>query len=650
VGHTAPKPTYRVLLRSLPWHIVLPLAAYLFVVLAGVTQSSIGVDVLRDNPLNPHGVMLGEARSVRSDEFLTASPLAIGVTATGHEEDVNPLTASQAYLNALPNGPVTSLLFFDGTILKLGPWLPDASLFAAKFWLGTLLLLLAAPAWFRTLTGSRWIGWFAAALIFFSPGNVWWSFAQANMLGFAFAGAVALQKSVRSAHGGGWWRAGLWAVLGGAALVRTPLLYPPWAVVLVPLVLLGTVAALVGSSPRRRREIAGVAGVGVLTLVFLALIYWENRDAIAATTGTLYPGSRVFTGSTNTFQSIFGATNLGIMADSATPFINGNPSEVSAGYSVALVVALLLLARGVTWRAPGHRWAVVSMLALTGFWLFWSTVDFGTYGTHIPLINQVGSGRSAQILGQVGVILLCLLLPGAKARGQRSWSLMAAGVAASVSAYAGSLLRLQTLPGIHIRSIWIAAIVLAVVVFLITYRPRRVAGYALGGIAALALVWNVNPVLFGLGDLRGTPVAEDMLNEGRAARESGEVWVADNYGIDSLMMATGVPALSGRQMSGPDIDEWSKLDPGRKNEAIWNRGGSYIWFAWTDDKELTFANPSPDVISIAGSPCTVADRVPDLTTVISNQKLAAGCLEVVRTFDWGGTPHWVYSVDTRAGR
>jgi hypothetical protein len=399
----------------------------------------------------------------------------------------------------------------------------------------------------------------------------------------------------------------------------------------------------VAASPTRRRTYAAVAGTGALTLACLAGLYLENRDAIAATGDTVYPGARVLSGSANALQSLFGATNLGVLAD-GVEVVGSNASEISSGYAVALVLAVLLLARGVSWRVPGQRWAVVSMLALTGFWTLWSTVDFGTVGSRIPLINQVPSARSTQVLGHLGVLLLCLLLPAARRRGALSWSLMAAGTTAALAAYAGSLLRLQSIPALSVGGIWLAAAGLAVTVFALTHRPRHVTGYVLGGVLALSLVWQVNPVLVGLGELRHSPVARDMLEAGDAARADGGVWAADHYSVDALMMATGVPALSGRQMSGPDPAVWGRLDPGREHEDVWNRGGAYIWFSWSGRQELEWTNPTPDVIHMAGSPCVVADRLPRVTTIVAKRELDLDCLEPERTFTWGGEERWVYSV------
>ncbi len=642
-GRLALPPDRKSRLLTLPWQVIVPVAVFFVMTLAGISQSSIGIPEMREDVAQPEGLTLGEPRAIRSDEYLTATPIAIGVTATGDTEDLNPLTAPQEMLALLPSGPVTSVLFLDGTALRLGPVLPDQMLMSARGWLATLLLVLAAPAWFRALTGSRWIGYFAAALILFSPHNAWWSNTSASILGFAFAGAVALQRAALAASEGRRLHAVGWGAASAVLLVRTPLMYPPWALVLVPAVLVATVAWLLAQPNRRRASLTTIACVGAFSLVLLGAVVWENWASIEAARNTIYPGARVATGAPNSMQSLFGATNLDILT-TVGGVVGGNQSEMSSGFTVALVVAVLLLARGMVARVPGHRWAVISTVFVLGCWLAWCTVDFGTIGARIPVVNLVPAGRAAQIMGHLAVILLALVLPGMAKRGTVAFSLLAAGTSAAVAGYAGSLLRLQNIPELQIRTIWIAAFALALVVFLITYRPRAPWGYVLGGALALSLMWNVNPVQFGLADLRESGVAQDMLAAGDEARAEGGVWASDAYNVDSLMMATGVPSLSGRQMSGPDVDEWSKLDPKRANEAMWNRGGSFIAFVWSEDDKVTIANPSPDSIHVTASPCEVARRITSLTTIVATRELDLDCLTPVSTFTWGGSPRWIYDV------
>jgi hypothetical protein len=628
--------------RLLPWRIVGPLVAYAVLVLLGVTMSSIGISGLRQDPAHPHGHQIGQSLQLRSDEFLTSMPFNLGVTATGSTESLNPLTAPHGFTSQLASGPTSSIVFFDGTILRLGPVLPDTWLISARWWLPFLLLALGAPAFFRTLTGNRWIGWFAAAMLVASPSTAWWSFGQVGMLGFTIAGMAALQRTGARWLEGRRWIAVAWGAAAAVLLARTPLHYQPWAIVVATSIVLAGVAGMVAGRPDRKTNVLVVLAVGAGAVLLLVGFVVENWASIQATLNTLYPGARIATGGAMPMQEIFAATSLGsseYMAISG----NTNNSEISSSYAVAAVWAVLLLAHGVALRTAQHRAAVWAMVATTGFWFTWAMVDFGNLGSKIPVVNLVPPQRAADVLGYSSIILLCLLLPGLADRTRWTFSLLCAAVVFLVAANAGSLLRANNFLDLSTRSVWLTSIALAITVFLITFRPRLWVGYVLAMLLATSLVWRVNPILFGLADLRASDLAQQMLQDGDELRADGKVWASDSAYIDSLMIATGVPSLSGRQLSGPDRDAWEALAPG-SDENTWNRGVSFVWFDWTDKPEITVSNPSPDVIAVSGSPCTVAERVPELTEIISGHQLEEPCLTEAGTFTWGGAEHWRYTV------
>ena len=629
--------------RAWPWHVILPVAAYVVLVLAGVTQSSVGIASLREDPAHPSGTMIGDARSIRSDEWLSVTPVFVGVTATGSTDDLNPLAAPQQFMSFLPSGPVSSVVLADSTALRLGPWLPDAMLVAARWWLPLLLLALATPAFFLSITGSRRVGYLATALIAFAPASAWWSLTPVWILGFTMAGAAALQRSAGAAVESRRGSAVGWGLLGAVALTRIPMGYQPWSVVLVTAVLLVTVLGIVVPSPRRRAAVAAVAATALATVLLVLLFLFENRNALAAVVGTVYPGHRVSTGGPQPFQEIFGATALAPLTDTM-PMVGTNASEISSGFAICFVWAILLLAHRVTFRDAGHRAAVVALSAVSAFWFAWATVDFGDLGKKIPLIDLVPPARAADVLGFLAILLLCLVLPAARPRNSWLFATTTAGACALVAGYAASLLRAQNLPDLSIAGLWVSSLLVALVVLVVTRSPHAGAGYLFAGVCALLLVWDVNPVLVGLGDLRGTPVADRMLRAGDVARADGDLWVSDSAVVDSLLMATGVPSLSGRQLAGPDKDAWRRLAPDVTAEDLWNRS-AFVWFTWTDDPTLTVDNPSPDVVHVSGSPCTVAERMPELTTVVSSQPLSVGCLTEGKGFDWGGASHYTYTVD-----
>lgn len=642
VDRTAGRPRRSWAARLPSWWVLGPVLVYVVLVLAGVTQSSIGIGDLRTDPADRAGLMIDDALAIRSDEYLTSTPLAVGVTATGEGETRNPLTAPQAFYTLYPSTPVSSLVLFDGTILRAGPFLPDQMLVAARWWLPWLLLALGTPAMFASLVGRRWLGALAAGLLVFSPMSAWWSFAPLGMLAFTIAGAAALQRSVARLHEGSTARAVAWGALSAVLLARTPLHYQPWALVVAPAILLTVVVGLLADRERRRATLLAVGGTTLAAVALLAGVVVENLSSIRAGLGTVYPGGRVSGASPNPLPEIFGATALGRLE--GAPVVGSNHSEISSSFTVAGVWAVLLIAYGLLYRDRSHRAATLTLVGATGFWAAWSMVDLGSFGARIPVLNLVPSGRSAEVLGYLAILLLCLTLAALPARPRPGFALLCAGTVGLLAAYAASLLRQQNLPDLTVAMILGSSLLLAAVVWATTRWPRSWVGGTAAVALAFAMIWQVNPVLMGLGDLRGTPVADAMLEAGRDARADGTLWASDTAQVDALLAATGVPSLSSRQIAGPDRDGWAMLDPTSASEDVWNRGGSFVTFAWTDADTVTLANPSPDVIQVSGSPCAVAERIPQLVRVVSTQELDASCLTPVDTFRWGGSTQRVYAV------
>lgn len=624
-----------------PWHIVVPVLIYLALVVAGVNQSSIGI--MHEHADTLHSPMLLQPQNGRTDEFLTSTPIQTGAAVTGRVDLTNPLSAPQAFLNQLPAGPVSALVLPDGTAMLLGPHVPPEMLVALRWWLPFLLLALGAPALFRLLTGSRAIGWFAVVLVVLSPLSAWWSFGTVQLVALTVSGGASLVLGARAAEEGRLLPASGWCLLCAVLLARTPLTYQPWALVVVPAVLLAVVLAAVSDSERRRRTLLVIALTGALTLALFAGVLLENRASIDATLGTVYPGQRLASGSANPFQNLFGATSLGVLL--LRPVVHGtNASELSSGYTVAFLWVAVLVLQGLSFRSRGHRLAVMTLATFSVFWMVWSTVDLGSWAAHVPLVSLVPSFRSTSALGLLAVLLLCLVLPAAPKRGSRAFALAAGIATAAFAGLAGLLVRERNIPSMSVMGVVLSTLLLAVTVFWCTRTPRDPRPYVMAGVLAFLLAGLVNPVLVGLGDLHHSPPARQMLAAGSTARQSGGVWASDSLPVDALMLATGVPSLSGRQLAGPNPTAWHALDPDPRVETIWNRGAALVRFRWTDSAGLRLSSPRADEIFVDTSPCTLADREPRLTHVVSSRPMAGSCLRDDGTFDWSGGTRHVYRV------
>lgn len=629
--------------------IAAPIIAYVVLVLLGITTSNIGIASLREDPSAPLGLQLGHTQAIRSDEYGTGSPLWLGQIAREGAEQVTPLSAPAGLLLQLPNGVTSSIVFFEGTALELGRFIPAQMLFAMKWWLPTLLLFLGLPIWFRQVTGKlRW-GYLAAVLVAVAPGTVWWSGLAVNTIGFVAAACALTIFSSWSLAERRYVRATLGFVIAGVLFARTPTYYQPFAIMLSIPFIVATALFILLQDHRLRTRILSIIAITASSVAWAAALLWENRDVLVAGLATVYPGTRLSAGAPVAPGFVLGATNLFGIFDPASVALT-NQSELSTSFTLLIAVTTLLAMLGGRWWTDRAFAAVfVTMAVAALFWLAWISFDWGAWSSAIPLVNRVPPARATLGVGFLATIAFCLLMSRYQPRPGPKWivPLAAALVAGGLSAAGGSFLQAGGfLPELDPIAVIVAALVCGGVVFALVRWPGRPWSMISAGLAALALTAVVSPVIFGLGDLRDSGTAQRFLDWADASRRDGTVWASDSTAVDSLMMATGTPALSGRQLVGPVASEWVKLDPGRINENVWNRGGAHVVFEWSDEG-LRFEQPFPDVIKIVGSPCVVGERLTELRYVVSSKPLDAACLTEVGAVPWSGKPQHVYRVSAR---
>jgi len=620
---------------------IVPVVLYLLLVLLGLTNSSIGVSGLREDPSHPVGVQIGQSQAVRSDEYTTESPIWLGEIARDGQSALNPLTVSNDFFAQLPSGPASSIVFLDGTLLSAS--LPDAMLFAAKWWLPTLLLFLGLPVWFRQITGQlRW-GYLAAVLVFVAPASMWWSGRPVNTLGFVAAGCALAIFGARAIGKHRWWQAAAAIVVAGILLARLPTYYQPLAIVIGVPVIVATGVYLMAQPWARRTRAIALGAISLSALAWTGAIFWESREAVAAGLSTVYPGDRQSTGEALEIGRVLGATNLGWLESVGRTGATFE-TELATSFNVLFAVVVLLFIAS-RWRGGVMQAAAfIPMVAFTAFWLSWCTIDWGSLGAGIPIVNRVPNFRAAQGAGFLATIVFCLFMAQWRPPRRLAVPLVAAAAAGLLSGYAGSSLRLHFLPDLTTVMIWTSAIITGLVVFLLAWKPTKWYSLVVAGAAAAAMTFAVSPVLFGVGDLRTSATAEKFLAWGAASRDESTVWASDSGFVDALMLSTATPSLSSRQQIGPNAEAWERLDPTREHEHMWNRGGLHIQFAWSDSEALEWQQPSPDILTIVGSPCAVAERLPELQHISSTRALNVPCATLIDTVSWSGIEHYVYEV------
>ena len=629
--------------RQRSWVFIAPILVYAVLVLLGVTTSNIGIGALRQDPTEPLGLQIGASQGIRSDEWGTESPIWLGEMARHGAETIAPLNVSGDFFAQLPNGPVSAIVFFDGTALALSALVPDAMLFAAKWWLPTLLLFLGLPVLFRQVTGHlRW-GYLAAVLIAVSPGTAWWSGRPINTLGFVAAGCALGIWASRSFASKRWTRGIIGVMLAGILLARTPSYYQPLAIVIAIPLVVATALFILWDAPTRRVRLVSLGSLAVSGALWTGLLFWENLDSVVAGLSTVYPGDRSSTGGALDVGLVFGATNLAWLEGVGTgPGLN--QTEISSSFTVLMLV-LAVVGAACRWRGTrAHAAVTISITTFCIFWLSWTMLSWGAVGAALPLINRVPNTRAMLGVGYLAILAFCMFMAQWRSPSRRTIPVIAASAAALVSGYAGSSLQAGAMPGLTTWMVWVSMLVVGIVVYLLVSRPQRWWTLVIAGAAATTLTVTAMPILFGLGDLRASAAAASFLEWGERSRENRTYWASTSQDVDSLMTAAGVPALSGRQQIGPDREGWALLDPTGSYEEMWNRGGLHVMFDWTSSDSIEMTLPVADTIIVHASPCTVADRIPSFGYAISAEPIEAACVAIFDHFEWGGVEYTVYEV------
>jgi hypothetical protein len=616
---------------------------YALLIFTGATTSSIGVGELRQDPGNPQGLQLGASSLIRSDEYNAFSPIAISIMATGTNPTTSDLAAPADVVHRFPSdGFFETFVYFDSTMLRAATFLPDEMVFAARWWLPAALLFLFLPKWFDQVGASRRMGWLAAFLIALSPAAAWWTMMPIQLIAYTIAGSSLVLSAYSNFTAGKRWLPVAQATAGGILLAGIPSFYIPWSLVLGLPVLAATALWLLTRPGSWLPKVKALGLAGGVALIFGVGTLLENRDGINALLDTVYPGSRRSTGEAQPFGFLFGAPSLSELKD-AVP-VGSNQSEMSTAFTITFVWAVLvwlaLKAVG-SWREN----VVPLVLALFGgVWLLWCTFNFGPLGAKVPLLNYVQPARAAQVCGIIGSLLVAVLLSRLPRSPGWRLPLIAAISAGLITAYAGSQLQLTYLPTASRTEMLLAAAGVATAVFFVTRFPKSVYPVGLAALLAFIPVLGSNPLIFGLGDLRESTTAKYFYDEGKTSRENGTLWATDRAAVDTLMLANGVPSLTGVQRSGPNAEKWSVLDPEQRFANDWNRGGGFIQFVWTPGMPKSFANNGGDRTIVHIDPCDLKRAVPALTKITATQEISSPCLTFERELMWSGQSTRVYSV------
>jgi hypothetical protein len=635
------------------FYAALVLVAYLLISALGVTTSH--TSIVFGSEEEQSQTLLGEPRPERSDEFLRGSPRTIaslrGIDATQY----TPLdyTGSDEFLTA-QDGFLQKVVHFSSPIHELvigeiADVVPLRMGFALLWWLSTVTLLLAVPAWFLLLGLSGRVGVFCAVALILVPLNGWFSFLPTLLMANAIGGSVAvllalrLMKTNRSLV----LRLSAAAILGiyGGRMCFVVVQYPPWGFPILGVVALATGVFVFREIPEKR-DLLAFTVVAVTAGIAVAVVLSYNRSLYSVVLDTVYPGKRRDSGGSGDHLVWSGALTWFLQSDFVRERALSNP-ERALGPTFLLIptVFLLIIQRQLIGARKWVTGAVTLAVLWMGIMLVWAQAKWPDWMLKFNPLVWVPAPRAGQILGYMVVIPLFLILARKEiSTVQRSLVNSGSIAVLAVGVSAGQLetMRINFLGGVDVSVVWWTFLMILIVSLALTQIRRTdfatlpLLGFLLFSSAA------ISPITVGLGAYGHSDALSAILE--LSSEKPEQRWATTGFYEDALMISSGVPQLSGQQPLGPNDAAWKVIDPDGAYVDSWNRGQSYVNFAWDGSGKWSIWNPSPDVIQVVIDPCDSRLRQLELGWVISRPQISFPCLTERKTVTWMGAPLFVYEV------
>ena len=613
----------------------------------GITTSSLSLIAANEvGSVSSTSVISGEPRSIRSDEFFRSTPWDLGLLKSGNANFVTPFAhQNTSLIYPDPDSWIDYVNAFDTIWPRLIPGISVSQEFAFTWWTPIWTALIFLPLLLVRMGTSFVISVCVTTLMIASPVNAWWSLWISPIVGFS-AMAAYLFLLMLSDENKSYLLKSLYIVGSAYGLFKLLTCYQPWVIVIAPMILLTTFTFAVEKHGWNRAS-KSLLPIVVLFVFVSALFLSKNWDALTTLTSTVYPGERRSSGAFVSTALTWGAPHLQIL--NLSPEIVGtNPSELSSSFSILLIASLVILGN----RSNGlrfKRFQIVSGIVVT-LWLIWITVNLPNMFSTIPVLSLVRPERAAAVFGIVSALFFAFSTISKDVDSDKTssrkhqTSAIAAGILAGLLTILGGLALQESIPRLGMIRVSLATIIVAFLIYLICLSKTRAIGLIGLSLFSLLMVSQINPLQRSTNGLAFGQVPSNLV----AMDREESYWASDSGAVDAIFMANNLNSLSGQQLIGPDISAWLQIDPDRQSESAWNRGASYVSFAWGSSQVPNITTPNGDVIQIEIDPCELRRKYPTLEHIVSSSKLANKCLVQVYEFEQIGKLMSVYQFSNSA--
>lgn len=511
-----------------------------------------------------NGIIFGESRAIRSDEWLVQTPLYLSQVVDG--KGINRINdkvrsdGEDAIISAY--GPAVDI----STIGKPFNWgflILGAERGFSWYWNSKLIMLsLLSYEIILALTNrNKNVALIGMTLIVFASATQWWfSTAVVDLIIFSQGLVVSVYYYLRMNKLRYKILNSLLFISSGIGFVIS--IYPPIQVSLGYATLIFLVHVVLSQKEKIKKKdylVFSLTTVCILSIV--GYVIYSARDAISLLMGTVYPGSRVETGGGFPLSEL-----NSYLVGWLLPYKNigfSNSCEVSGYINLIPMIVILFFIRDKNRKGDLLIKSTFIFLCIACLFVL---VGFPKIISKIILFSFVTNSRMRLTIGLVAIYLICMLIANID---KDKYSHAKATIISSITIaiLTISIIETEYYKYIGKEGVFLAALLFGIMIFyFVKGYIKQITSFIM--VFMIVSGFTVNPICVGLSPIYEKKISKEISSIDK--KEEGK-WI----GLDSLvagdfLLANGVNVINSTHYY-PDLKLWSKLDREGKYEDIYNR-------------------------------------------------------------------------------
>lgn len=548
---------------------VIALVVLVGAVLMKINFSSINMwyTYLEETP--EKNIIVGEARAIRTDEWITQSSFMLGQASAETHEIHNENISNGSNNMYLISAPVNDVLELVRPLLW-GFIFGKEIGFSFYFVLKMIAIIMLSIELVRKITkGNNLLSLVGGIVLALAPAMMWW-FSTAVVDGYIYGTLIIVLFGtyMNNLHYSTWKKLliafGMVIGVGGFAISLYPAFQVPYAFV----ILLFVINDFIYNRKNLKKKdyiIMSISIVAILALIARFILI--SIEDIKLMMGTVYPGERLETGGTLTVDNF-----IGYLVNIFFPYTDrfGNTCEPSSyiySFIGLLILIVIFLKNYKRKNADKQDNLIFSLIVLYMIYLAWEFLGFNNFFSKISLLYFSPATRTHIILGIIGTLLTIMLLNNMKGKNIFSKK-QGIYISTGVVVFACVLLKKSIYANIITPIFYVICLTMlfAMTYFVIRGKVKQWSFTML--IVAIIAGAYVNPIMVGIKPVTNTNISNKIRTI--ASEDEEGVWIADGSMTGQYIVANGVKCLNGVNVY-PNFTWLNKVDPDKKYNQVYNR-------------------------------------------------------------------------------